>query len=82
VSEGRPHVVDMIKNKEINLIINTPADKKSKDDAFSIRQAATRYRIPIMTTIPAAKAAINGMLTVQRKELSVKPIQEYHKEVK
>jgi carbamoyl-phosphate synthase large subunit len=82
VSEGRPNVVDMIKNEEIDLIINTPAGKISKDDAFSIRQAAVRYHIPIMTTIPAAKAAINGLLTVKsRNQMSVKPIQEYHKEV-
>ncbi len=83
VSEGRPNVVDMIKNEEISLIINTPEGKLSKDDAFSIRQAAVRYHIPIMTTIPAARAAINGILTVRRKKvLSVKPIQEYHKEVR
>jgi carbamoyl-phosphate synthase large subunit len=82
VNEGRPNVVKKIKNEEIDLIINTPLDKMSKDDAFSIRQAAIRYHIPIMTTISAAKAAINGMLAVLRKEnLSVKPIQEYHKEV-
>jgi carbamoyl-phosphate synthase large subunit len=82
VSEGRPNVVDMIKNEEIDLIINTPAGKISKDDAYSIRQAAVRYHIPIMTTIPAARAAINGLLAVKsRNQMSVKPIQEYHKEV-
>jgi len=83
VSEGRPNIVDLIKNEEINLIINTPAGKLSKDDAFSIRQAALRYHIPIMTTIPAAKAAFNGILEIkERSEMFVKPIQEYHKEVK
>jgi len=82
VSEGRPNIVDMIKNEEVDLIINTPSGKISKDDAYYIRQAAVRYHIPIMTTIPAAKAAINGILTVKsRKDLSVKAIQEYHKEV-
>ena len=83
VSEGRPNVVDMIKNEEIDFIINTPAGKMSKDDAFSIRQAAVRYHIPIVTTIPAAKAAMRGLLDVKESGLlSVKPIQEYHKEVK
>jgi len=82
VSEGRPNVVDLIKNEEINLIINTPAGKTAKDDAYSIRQAAVRYHIPIMTTIQAAKAAINGMLTVKnRNKMSVMAIQDYYREV-
>jgi len=83
VSEGRPNVVDLIKNEEIDFIINTPSGKMSKDDAFSIRQAAVRYHIPIVTTIPAAKAAMGGMLAIKESgDLSVKPIQEYHKEVR
>jgi carbamoyl-phosphate synthase large subunit len=84
VSEGRPNVVDLIKNKEINLIINTPAaGKVYKDDAYTIRQAAVRYHIPIMTTVPAAKAAFNGILEMKTKgTLNIKSIQEYHKEVK
>ncbi|MDR3237971.1 MAG: carbamoyl-phosphate synthase large subunit [Spirochaetia bacterium] len=82
VNEGRPNVVDMIKNEEINLIINTPAGKAAKDDAYSIRQAAVRYHVPIMTTIQAARAAINGMLTVKnRKNISVKALQDYYSEV-
>jgi len=83
VSEGRPNVVDLIKNREIQLIINTPADRVSKDDAFSIRQAAVRYHVPIMTTIQAAKAAIRGLLELKkRNEFVIRPIQEYHKEVR
>ncbi|MCP4130630.1 MAG: carbamoyl-phosphate synthase large subunit [bacterium] len=82
VREARPNVVDLVKNEEIDLIINTPAGKMSKDDAFHIRQAAVRYHIPIMTTISAAKAAIKGILEVKKNRgLSVKSIQEYHKEV-
>ena len=82
VSEGRPNVVDLIKNREIDLIINPPADKISKDDAFSIRQAAVRYHVPIMTTIQAAKASIRGLLELKkRNSFLVKPIQDYHKEV-
>jgi len=81
VSEGRPNIVDLVKNGEINLIINTPAGKVSKDDAYTIRQAAVRYNIPIMTTVPAAKAAIKGITVVKKKKsLAVKSIQEYHKE--
>jgi carbamoyl-phosphate synthase large subunit len=82
VSEGRPNIVDLVKNGDIQLIVNTPAGKISKDDAFSIRQAAVRYHIPIMTTIQAAKAVIRGLLEVKTSNgISVKSIQEYHKEV-
>ncbi len=82
VSEGRPNIVDLVKNDEIDLIVNTPTGKISKDDAYSIRQTAVRYRIPIVTTISAAKAAMRGILEIRnRKEISVLPIQEYHKKV-
>ena len=82
VSEGRPNVIDLIKNKEISLIINTPAGKISKDDAFSIRQAAVRYHIPIMTTIQAAKASFRGILHLKEHDsFFIRPIQDYHKEV-
>ncbi len=82
VSEGRPNILDLVKNNEIDLIVNTPAGKMSKDDAYWIRQTAVRYHIPIMTTISAAKAAFRGMLELKKKKnLSVLPIQEYHKKV-
>ncbi|MBN1532886.1 MAG: carbamoyl-phosphate synthase large subunit [Spirochaetes bacterium] len=82
VSEGRPNIIDFIKNHDVNLIINTPSGKVSKGDAFAIRQAAVRYRVPLMTTIQAARASIHGMVEVKRKgELTVRPIQEYHREV-
>jgi carbamoyl-phosphate synthase large subunit len=83
VSEGRPNVIDLIKNKDISLIINTPADRVSTDDAFSIRQAAVRYRVPIMTTIQAARASIRGMLELKKRgSFHICPIQEYHREVR
>ncbi|MFC1668949.1 carbamoyl-phosphate synthase large subunit [Spirochaetota bacterium] len=82
VSEGHPNIVDLVKNKDVDLIINTPEGKIPRNDAYTIRQAAVRSNIPIMTTIPAAKAAVRGMLEVKRRKgLSVKSIQEYHKEV-
>jgi len=82
VSEGRPNIVDYVKNNEIGLIINTPTDKVSKSDAYSIRQAALRYHVPIMTTAQAARASIRGIVEIgSRKKMSVRPIQEYHKEV-
>jgi carbamoyl-phosphate synthase large subunit len=82
VSEGRPNIIDLMKNKEVDMIINTPAGKVSKDDSYLIRQAAVRYHIPYMTTVQAARAAIRGLLEVKRNmNIFVKPIQDYHKEV-
>lgn len=82
VNEGRPNIVDKIKDLDVDFIINTPLGKVTRDDAYSIRQAAIRYHVPAVTTLSAAKAAINGLLYVKKnRELSVKPIQEYYKEV-
>lgn len=82
VNEGRPNVVDRIKDMDVQLIVNTPIGKMTRDDAFFIRQAAIRYRVPAVTTVFAAKAAVNGLLYVKEMgELSVRPIQEYYKEV-
>jgi len=83
VHEGRPNIVDLVKNEQIGLIINTPTGKIPTHDAFTIRQVAVRYGIPIMTTLPAAKAAIRGLLEVKKHgKLHVKPIQEYHAEIR
>jgi carbamoyl-phosphate synthase large subunit len=83
VNEGRPNVVDRIKDMDVQLVVNTPIGKMTRDDAYYIRQAAVRYHVPAVTTISAAKAAINGLLYVKEMgELSVRPIQEYYKEVK
>jgi carbamoyl-phosphate synthase large subunit len=82
VSEGRPNIIDLMKNKQVDMIINTPAGKVSKDDSYLIRQAAVRYHIPYMTTVAASRAAIRGLLEVKKnRDIFVKPIQEYHKEV-
>jgi len=84
VNEGRPNVVDRIKDQDIDLVINTPLGKMTRDDAYSIRQTAIRYKVPTVTTLSAAKAAIEGLIYVKNKngELSVKSIQEYYKEVR
>jgi len=82
VNEGRPNVVDRIKDGDVQCVINTPLGKVTRDDAYLIRQAAVRYHIPSTTTVAGAKATINGMLHVKNTgELSVKPVQEYYKEV-
>lgn len=83
VSEGRPNIVDVIKNKQVDLIINTPTGKVPKEDAYTIRQAAVRYHVPIITTLAAAKAAVQGIVSMKKAgHFTVKSLQEYHAEVK
>ena len=76
--EGRPHIVDMIKNKEIALIINTvEEEKRSIQDSWSIRNAALQGRITYYTTISGARAACVGMQHLT--ELKVYDLQSLHK---
>jgi carbamoyl-phosphate synthase large subunit len=77
VSEGRPHVVDMIKNGEIHLIINTPSGRKPKNDEILIRAGAVQYKIPYTTTISGAQAVVNAIETMKKGDLRVKPLQDY-----
>ncbi len=83
VHEGRPNIVDAIHNKEIHLIINTPAGKSSKYDDSYIRKAAIKYKIPYITTTAAAKAAAEGIRAYMENKgiIKVKSLQEYHKEI-
>jgi len=76
--EGRPHVVDYMKNREIQLIINTPSGKRPRTDQWSIRSYAVLYNIPLITTLSAARAALNGIESLLRQGLEVKPLQDWH----
>jgi carbamoyl-phosphate synthase large subunit len=78
LTEGRPHVLDMIKNGEIAFIVNTPSGKIPRQDEVRIRGAAVAYRVPIMTTLSATAASVNGIRSLQTKGLAVRTIQEYH----
>ncbi|MFW6005184.1 MAG: carbamoyl phosphate synthase large subunit, partial [Desulfonatronovibrionaceae bacterium] len=78
VFEGRPNVIDSIKNKEISLVINTSSGKKTVSDSSSLRQAAVLYRIPYTTTITAAKALALAIQEKTARGLTVKSIQEYY----
>jgi carbamoyl-phosphate synthase large subunit len=82
LNEGRPHVLDMIKNGEIAFIINTPSGKIPRQDEVKIRGAAVAYRVPIMTTLSAAAASVNGIRSLQTKGIAVRTIQEYHARMK
>jgi carbamoyl-phosphate synthase large subunit len=77
--EGRPNVLDRVKNGEIHFIINTPSGKIPREDEVSIRNASLAQKIPIMTTIRAAQASANGIRSLQRSSLQVKTLQEYHR---
>lgn len=74
VKEGRPHIVDLIKSGEIDLIVNTPTDNRTRNDALEIRLAALQYNIPYFTTSAAAREAIYGLIDAKSKPLEVYPI--------
>jgi carbamoyl-phosphate synthase large subunit len=75
--EGRPNVVDIIKNQQIGLIINTPSGEEAQADGKLIRRTALTYKIPIVTTIAGAKATAAGIRALQSQPLGVKAIQDY-----
>jgi len=81
VYQGRPNIVDAIKNKEIQLVINTPSGKLSKHDDSYIRKAAVRYRVPYITTLAAASAAAGGIEACQKTRSQVKSLQSYHADI-
>jgi carbamoyl-phosphate synthase large subunit len=78
IREGRPNVLDLVTNRDIDFIINTPSGKIPREDEVRIRNASLAQKIPIMTTIRAAQASANGIRSLQRSSLHVKTLQEYH----
>ena len=80
--EGRPNIVDAMTNKEIQLIINTPVGKLSKEDDSYIRKSAIKFKIPYITTIPAALAAAKGIESYKKGRGEVKSLQSYHADIK
>ena len=78
VNEGRPNVVDLIKSKKIDLVVNTPLGRESFFDEKAIRRSCTQYSTPCITTLSAAAAAISAIRALQREEVQVKSLQEYH----
>jgi carbamoyl-phosphate synthase large subunit len=76
--EGRPNIVDGIKNNEIQLVINTPSGKMSQHDDSYIRKAAIKYKVPYITTLAAALAAARGIAAHKQRRASVKSLQDYH----
>jgi carbamoyl-phosphate synthase large subunit len=76
--EGRPNVIDLLKNKEIQLVINTPAGQSPREDEVKIRTTAIYTGTPIMTTLSGAKAAALGIAALKKSGYAVKTVQEYH----
>ncbi len=79
IHQGRPNIIDLMKNREIDLVINTPSGQRSKDDMTPIRREALQHGLPFITTLAGAKAAVLGLRSWKRGALSVKTLQEYHR---
>ena len=77
VLEGRPHIVDAIRNGDVDLVINTSEGKQAVTDSFSLRRAALSDRIPYYTTIAGARAAVEAIAVLREGELEVSPLQDY-----
>ena len=80
--QGRPNIVDAIKNREIQLVINTPVGKQSKYDDSYIRKTAIKYKVPYVTTTAAAAAAVKGIAAHRKEPSTVKSLQSYHAAIK
>jgi carbamoyl-phosphate synthase large subunit len=78
LSEGRPNAIDLLKNKEIQLVINTPAGQVPRADEVKIRTTAVYTGTPIMTTLSGAKAAALGIAALKKSGYGVQTLQEYH----
>ncbi|MGC8782271.1 MAG: carbamoyl-phosphate synthase large subunit, partial [Anaerolineae bacterium] len=78
VSEGHPNIQDMVENGELQLIINTPLGARAHDDSRTMRTAAVLHNVPLMTTLSAAAAAVNGIAALRARELSVTSLQAHY----
>ena len=78
VNEGRPHVVDHIKNGDVQLLVNTPLGRAAYADEQAIRSNATAYRVPLVTTLSGAAAAVAGIQATRDEDLEVHALQDYH----
>ena len=82
VSEGRPHVVDRIKNGDIQIVINTSVGRRSSLDAYHIRRGALTYNVLYTTTIAGSKALSEAIMALKKESWEVSPLQDYHRNAK
>jgi carbamoyl-phosphate synthase large subunit len=78
IHEGRPHIADAITNREIQLVVNTPAGRRSEYDDSYIRKSAIKHQVPYITTLPAALASARGIAAFRHGGGGVTSLQEYH----
>jgi len=79
ITEGRPNILDLMKDGKIQLVINTPSGRIPRQDEVKIRSQVILYNIPYTTTIFGAQATVNGIEMYLKKDFGVKSLQEYHK---
>ena len=77
VLEGRPHIVDAMKNGDVQIVFNTTEGNQSLKDSFEIRRSSLMMKIPYFTTTPAALAAAQAIAAVAQAPLEVRPLQSY-----
>ncbi len=80
--EGRPNIVDVVMNREAQLVVNTPAGKQSQYDDSYIRKSAVKYRVPYITTVAGARAAATGIEAMLKGRETVKSLQEYERKAR
>jgi carbamoyl-phosphate synthase large subunit len=80
VNEGRPNVVDRIKNGDINVVVNTPLGFESRFDEYAIGWAAVQHKIPFITTLSAASSFAEGIAMIKKGKSEVRSLQEYYKD--
>jgi len=78
LGEGRPNALDMLKNGELAMVINTPHGKAAREDEVKIRSTASSSRVPVITTLRAAKASLEGIRALREHGLNVRTLQEHH----
>ncbi|MDD5097500.1 MAG: carbamoyl phosphate synthase large subunit, partial [Candidatus Omnitrophica bacterium] len=79
IAEGRPNILDLMKDGKIQMVINTPTGRVPRLDEVKIRSQVILYNICYTTTIFGAQATVNGIEVLTKKDLSVKSLQDYHK---
>jgi carbamoyl-phosphate synthase large subunit len=80
VGQGRPNILDSIKNGEVQFVINTPLGEKSRYDEYAIGWAAIEHKVAYVTTLSAAATAARGIERIQKEELDLRSLQEFHQE--
>jgi carbamoyl-phosphate synthase large subunit len=78
VFEGRPHIVDRIKDGQIAMVLNTTEGQRAISDSYTLRRAALVYKVPYYTTLSGVRAVVQAMITLAERELAVAPLQSYY----